>query len=177
MSKWHIYKVENPMGLVYIGASNDISARLRNHKAKTNHYSLLSQSIEMYGYESHVFSVIDIAESKIESECKEMFWIRTYMCNRNKFPEMNGLNKTDGGVGAYGHTGAFKGAKKPKEMCNAISRGKFKKVFQYTLDNVFVREYESGLSAAKEHGVTNKAISRAALGKIKTCKGYIFRYD
>ena len=30
---------------------------------------------------------------------KEMFWIRSYMSNKNKYPEQNGLNLTDGGEG------------------------------------------------------------------------------
>ena len=51
-------------------------------------------------------------------------------------------------------------------------------VSQYTLDNVFVRDYESLLDAEKETGVSNGHISnvcRGVRGK-KTAGGYIWKY-
>ena len=49
-------------------------------------------------------------------------------------------------------------------------------VYQYKLDNAFVREYESLLEAEKETGVFNGHISKVCRGVQKTAGGYIWKY-
>lgn len=59
-----------------------------------------------------------------------------------------------------------------------LNKGRQIKVSQYTLDNVFIREYDSLLGAEKDTGIDNGHISsvcREARGK-KTAGGYIWKY-
>ena len=49
-------------------------------------------------------------------------------------------------------------------------------VSQYTLDNVFIKEYDSLLDAEKETGVSNGHISKVCRGIKKTGGGYIWKY-
>lgn len=53
------------------------------------------------------------------------------------------------------------------------------KVSQYTLDGVFVKEYDSCVDVEKETGISNGHISSACRGKIgrKTAKGFIWKYS
>lgn len=53
------------------------------------------------------------------------------------------------------------------------------KVSQYTLDNVFIREYESSVDAEKKTGVFNGHISNICRGDRgrKTAGGYIWKYS
>ena len=53
------------------------------------------------------------------------------------------------------------------------------KVTQYTLDNVFIREYDSILGAENETGISNGLISNVCRGvrDIKTAGGYIWKYS
>lgn len=105
MIKWLIYKIISPSGKVYIGKTNG------NYKKREKYYKSgnckgqprLFASFKKYGYDSHEVKIIDEFESDIECAAgKEMFWIRSCMTNYCKFPEMNGLNLTDGGEGNIG---------------------------------------------------------------------------
>jgi hypothetical protein len=105
---WVIYKITNPSGRVYIGKTSNWYGRHNNYKNyKTCHQvskqRMLYHSLCKYGFEDHKVEVIDTfhSDSKYCSG-KEMFWIKSYMCNIYKFPEQNGLNLTDGGEGNLG---------------------------------------------------------------------------
>lgn len=56
------------------------------------------------------------------------------------------------------------------------SKKKSKTVLQYTLDGVFVREWESAKQAEKEGGFDNGHIISVCGGKRNSHKGYIWRY-
>ena len=56
------------------------------------------------------------------------------------------------------------------------SKKKSKTVLQYTLDGQFVREWLSAKQAEREGGFSSKCISMCCRGKLKTYKGYIWRY-
>lgn len=101
---WVIYKITNPNGRVYIGKSSDFTARKRQYKCiQLKAQNLITRSLIKYGFDNHTFETIDsFRNTGSYSEDKEMFWIRTYMSNRCKFPHVNGMNMTDGGEGALG---------------------------------------------------------------------------
>lgn len=114
MFNWSIYRITNPEGYVYIGRTNNLGRRKSYYKSIYNKKyagkSLINNSLNKYGFESHVFEVIDeIFGTNKDIGSKEMFWIRTYMSNRNKWRDMNGLNLTDGG------SGGMAGYKAPQE--------------------------------------------------------------
>lgn len=63
----------------------------------------LKASLLKHGYTSHKIEKIDSFLGTIEeAHDKEMFWIRSFMCNILHWPEMRGMNLTDGGQGTIG---------------------------------------------------------------------------
>lgn len=52
-----------------------------------------------------------------------------------------------------------------------------KKIFQYTLDGSFLREWPSGKEVTRKLGFDQRNISACCLGKQDTAYGYIWRYD
>ena len=60
-----------------------------------------------------------------------------------------------------------------------LNKGKKLKVSQYTLDNVFIREYDSPTDVEKETGIYRTHISKVCRGNSdrKTAGGYIWRYS
>jgi len=101
---WTIYKIVNPKGRIYVGMTNNYKKRMGDYRnLNCRNQKLLFKSLNKYGLDNHIVSVIEEFRSTV-SYCngKEMFWIRTNMCNINKFPEQNGLNLTDGGCGRVG---------------------------------------------------------------------------
>jgi group I intron endonuclease len=106
MKKWTIYKITNPVGQVYIGKTSNYRKRIDRYRTlkKYERQRLVYESINKYGFENHNVSIVETFEGdEIYSEGKEMFWIRTYMSNYNRWPNQSGLNLTDGGKGALGY--------------------------------------------------------------------------
>ena len=102
--EWTIYRITNPKGRIYIGKTMDYKGRLRHYKCYLGKdQRLVQRSLAKYGFDNHVFEPIDIFKGTAAyCEGKEVFWIRSYMSNRNKYPEQNGMNLTDGGEGSPG---------------------------------------------------------------------------
>lgn len=121
---WTIYKITNPIGQVYIGCTNSFNKRILSYKRKLScvkKQRLLYQSLEKYDFYQHNIVVLDeFSNSYLYAQGKEMFWIKTYMCNSNKWPDQNGLNLTDGGSGNIGS----KLSKEHKEFLASLQRGK-----------------------------------------------------
>lgn len=81
-----------------------------------------------YGSENHSFDIIDSFEStSVFAEGKEMFWIRSYMSNRSRWRDGNGLNLTNGGDSFLGlkhdkgRVSAFKGRRHTEESKRILS--------------------------------------------------------
>ena len=51
-----------------------------------------------------------------------------------------------------------------------------KPVIQLTLDGKFIQRFESAIAAARSVGVWNTHITRVCNGKLKRCKGYIWKW-
>jgi group I intron endonuclease len=71
----------------------------------------------------------------------------------------------------------YKGKKRSEEtkLKQSLNSGKARKVFQYTKDNEFVKEWRNVTEAEKAYNINN--VSGVALGKLKTCGGFKWRYD
>lgn len=68
--------------------------------------------------------------------------------------------------------------KKLKKIKNYPNLGKSKQVFQYDLNGRFINKYNSTGEAARSLGVSsNSHIGECCRGKIKTYKGFIWRYS
>ncbi len=102
--KWEIYKIENPAGQVYIGCSCKFTERIRAYKnINCVKQTTIYKSLLAYGYDAHSVTIIDSFSSNYEyAQGKEMFWVRSFMSNRNRWLENNGMNETDGGAGGLG---------------------------------------------------------------------------
>lgn len=114
-----IYKITNiDTNKVYIGQSNDIKYRFRQHKCKlraNKHYNkYLQNAWNKYGEKHFIFSVIE------ECELKELNDKETYWCNYYK-PNVYNLGNT-GNVGTISEeikqklSKALKGRKKSPEL-------------------------------------------------------------
>lgn len=103
--KWWVYKITNPNGREYIGVTSQINKRINHYKKASNKsQTLIMRSIKKYGWDSHFFSILDEMYCNTSAALsKEIFWIRSHMSNFSKYPEMKGMNLTDGGEGALGY--------------------------------------------------------------------------
>lgn len=121
-TRWTIYKIESPTGRIYIGKAKNFNNRMSKYKkgADPKQY-VIHRSIIKHGWDSHTVSKIDQFEgSDFEAGSREMFWIRSYMSNVYKYPEMNGMNLTDGGSGTKGR----KCSQKTKDLMSLKMKGK-----------------------------------------------------
>jgi len=145
MKEWTIYKITNPIGQVYVGCTAYFQRRFKAYKtlnSSVKKQRLLYNSLVTYGFNNHSIEVIEeFEDTHLYAEGKEIFWIRTNMCNYNKWPEKNGLNLTDGGIGSKGMTitaearikisNAGKGRKLSEEHIQSIKKANTGK--KYTL--------------------------------------------
>jgi group I intron endonuclease len=93
MKKCGIYKIINPNGKIYIGASKDILKRwLVHYKYCCNIKSQIKlyRSFVKYGINNHIFEIIEEVDENVLFEI-EKYWIKYY----NSFKK--GLNLTEGG--------------------------------------------------------------------------------
>lgn len=58
-----------------------------------------------------------------------------------------------------------------------LNKGQKNKVYQYTLDNVFINEYNSPIDVEKETGIPHTRILSVCQGKARTSGGYIWKYS
>lgn len=112
----------SPSNGVYVGLTLNLPRRIRNYKRlNCSAQSLLYNSLSKYGFDSFKFEVIDSFEgTHSDAKSKEIFWIRTNMSNRNKYPDFNGLNLTNGGEGKIG----CKMPETQKEFLRDLYKGK-----------------------------------------------------
>lgn len=90
-----IYKITSPSNKIYIGCSNNIYKRWNRYK---NFQSLKNQhhiynSLVKYGYDNHLFEIIEILNNKNSLADREIYWINYYNSTDPKL----GLNISKGG--------------------------------------------------------------------------------
>lgn len=91
-----IYKITSPSNKIYIGQTIDVKTRKNKYKnAACKNQVRLYNSIKKYGWDNHVFEIVEEVEYTSLSE-REIFYINHY----NSF--IKGLNCTTGGEGAAG---------------------------------------------------------------------------
>jgi len=161
MKKWTIYKIINPLKEVYIGRTGNYSKRKSSYKKLANctiNQKLLHNSLKVFGFESHTLSIIEeFVGIEKEADSKEMFWIRTYMSNRHKYPEQNGLNLTNGGGGLIG----FIPSEETRNRLSAASTGRM----HTEKTKLKMSLVQKGRKVSEE---TRVKISKAGIGRIAT---------
>lgn len=101
-----IYKITSPSGRFYVGQTFDMRKRLNAHRVsvgkKNAYHILLINSFKKYGFDEHIFEILEIVEncSALELSEREMYWIKEL----NSFNGDNplGMNMTIGGEGQRG---------------------------------------------------------------------------
>jgi len=78
-----IYKITSPSNRVYVGQSVSISRRWNDYKKslKGNQIKLYN-SIKKYGYDNHVFEIIELCNED-SLNCRERFWQEKLDCVEN----------------------------------------------------------------------------------------------
>lgn len=72
---------------------------------------------------------------------------------------------------------AMKGRVKPLETIEKISKANYKSVIQYDMDMNVINKFVSYTDAAKYLGVGKGIMSKACLGKSKSLKNFIWKYQ
>lgn len=200
IKKWDIYVIENPLGQIYVGCSCRFNGRLsryRNHNVP--HQKRVQESLETFGFYNHKINIIETFESDHQyAKGKEIFWIRTYMSNYAKFPEMNGLNKSmGGGIADFLRTPeAISKSKKvftdnpqllidrgkkiskskmghyvskqTKDKISVTKRAYSKPIEQYTIDGKFVARYDCYTDAVNGSGAGKATVWGSLNNKLKS---------
>lgn len=180
---------------MYIGKTCRFRKRMNSHanlKKQSNKHLL--ESIKSFGWNTHKVDIIEEIEATDDfAQGKEMFWIRTYMANCHRWPEMNGMNFTDGGLGMYGYKPTeeakrkvgkansihMKGRKIQKELVEKMHAPLRKPLLIYDKTGLFIKEVKSSFDAyfflIGKRGSSGH-ITEVAMGKRQNYKGYVFKY-
>lgn len=171
----YIYVLKDPeTGTIrYIGKTvKDPKRRVKEHiyavkkETKRNHrlnwiQSLLNKNLEP------MIETIEIC-SWIESQEREKYWIKYY-----KDLGFNLVNETEGGEGNLGYVKSKETIEKLKQSL----RKDLPKVYQYTLDGVFIKEWVCVKAAAEELNISAGGIRRNAIGERGKYKDFIWSFE
>lgn len=168
----YIYKITSPTGKIYVGKTNNLRNRIcayRNaHKSNTN--TLIYTSIKKYGWDAHVFEVIDSASIDILNEL-EISYIQKYNSYRHNNPY--GLNLTIGGDGAFGRIDSAETRK--KRAAHHIGSKRSEET-RYLMSLA-----KKGKSSIRKNCIisqeTKNKISKANIGKVKPDSFHIKKYQ
>ena len=163
-----IYKCEAPEGKIYVGATCDYERRLDQYRVKDGlkYQRLLRESVEKHGLDSHKFSILEYCD-RVDLYKREIYWVGRL--NSYYYNNSLGLNLTLGGSGS-------RGAVVSDKVKKQISERNSKKVYKYSIDGKFIKEYSSTVEAAIEHNITPCVIGHC-INKTrhhKTAAGFIW---
>jgi len=166
-----IYKITNDInGKIYIGQTIQ-STKMRwlghLHSSKDK-LSAIDSAIKKYGRENFSVQTIDYGNSIDELNEKEIFWIAFL---RSTSP--NGYNISSGGFNRFTSDESKRKSSETHKARQAIhGNPRSKRVYQYTLDGIFVAEYKSMREAARLCGMHGNAIASVCRGEHYYCGDY-----
>lgn len=201
----YIYKFENVInGKIYIGKTKDINKRIYQHlKVTSTKNTKFGNALSKYGIDNFKFTVelsvrsADIHKLNIVLSSLERFCIKKY----GSF--YNGYNCTLGGEGTlnFRHSSdtilKFRNRKHSEYTKSKMSNSKKGKkinrrvtdkwraaiieiksipIVQYSLDNIFIKKWNSISEAARYYNISKSCICRVCKKERKSCKGFIWRY-
>ena len=170
-----IYKIISPTNKIYIGQSIDIERRKKEYKKlKCKKQSKLYNSLKKYGWENHIFEIIE------ECNIFDLLEKETYWKHHYRVLEIPSLCCRMDGKGGYLSketckkiSNSRKGIKHSNETKQKIAynHSSSKKIYQYDLNGDFIKVWDSYSQAERE----NKGnIKYNILGKTKHAGGYIW---
>jgi group I intron endonuclease len=141
-----IYKITNPSGKIYIGQSRDIDKRIKRYQTlQCKGQRILYNSLKKYGWENHIFEIIELIDNNDSLIERETFWKIHY-----KVLEIPSLCcRIDGREG-----------KMSKDSCILLSES-IKKYW----NNLNKEEYQERIKRNKPTNETIKKISESHKGK------------
>ena len=196
-----IYKITNPKGKIYIGQTIDFERRVYQYKMlNCKEQPKLYNSLKKYGFENHQIELIHQCQDgnltlleryyqelyrTIENDNLNCFLVTTKDKTGRHTDEtktkisnaLKGKKKTAEHISRLPQN--QKGKFRPKSSAETklkmiLNNGMSKKVYQYSIEGVFLKEHISALQAEHETGATN--ISSAALGRLKQSGGFKWSY-
>ena len=196
-----IYKITNPNGKIYIGQTIDFERRVYQYKKlNCKEQPKLYNSLKKYGFQNHKFELIwpcwERYLTKWERYFQEMYnsteddnlncFLVTTKDKTGKHTEETKRKISESNKGRKftaehiaklpQNQKGYKGKKRSEEtkLKQSLNNGKARKVYQYTKDNQFIKEWRNVSEAEREYNINN--ISGVALGKLKTCGGFKWSY-
>ena len=165
-----IYKIENPIGKVYIGQTKNYAKRIGQYKILHCHkQKRLHNSLKKYGFANHIFTIVEVVDSSISDE-REIFWMKYFKCHYKD--ENKGLNLAYGGR-HHLHTDDVK--KYLSEINSGGKHPKAKKLYQYEQDGTFVKEWSCMKDIERELKYVTTWLSKAIKNN-KIAYGYKWSY-
>lgn len=151
-----IYKATNKIdGKVYVGKTNNLPKRKREHFNDTRNLHLFSRALRKYGNDNFDWEVLEHSlETLEEANERERYWIKK---NRSYFrwKNANGYNMTKGGDGG--------------------SCWNIKKIASYNKSGKLLAVFDSVTEAALFYGISGTtSLSAVCDNSERTCKGMMF---
>ena len=192
MEKYTVYRHKNKTnGMIYIGMTvQAVKKRWKNGNGY--HSKLFSEAIKEFGWDGFTHEIIASDLSKKDATEMEKLLIKSHKSNNPQY----GYNCTIGGDGggmlnkkqtpvakakisATMKTLTFSDEHKKhiSEAKSGINHQFAKKVYQYTKEHVFVREWDYMSQAAKELNISKGNIGEVCNGHRKTAGGYVWTYE
>lgn len=174
-SNTFIYVLKDPKtnDIRYVGkTTNDINIRLSQHiysaskQLKRNHRLNWIQSIINNGLKPIIEIIFECPWEKSQEE--EQKWIKYY---RDLNYDL--VNETDGGEGNLGYKKSNDTIKKLK----ASLRKDLPKIYQYTLNGEFIKEWACVREASEILHISSAGIRRNAIGERKKYKDFIWSFE
>ena len=156
-----IYKITNLVnGKVYIGQSQDIYSRWKEHKYARNKRDCfaLYGAFKKYGLDNFSFEIVECCPFEQLNE-KEIYYIAQYHSYVGD-AKSNGYNMTKGGALSFTHVG---------------NDDQGKVVYQYDLKGNFVAQYRNQHKAVKAVGLKGIASITRAIKEEGTAGGFQWR--
>ena len=196
-----IYKITNPKGKIYIGQTIDFERRVYQYKMlNCSEQPKLYNSLKKYGFENHKIELIhECKESNltileryyqeifktIENDNLNCFLVTTKDKTGRHTEEtkikisiaLKGKKKSNEHISKLPQNQkGYKGKKRSEQtkLKQSLNNGKNRKVYQYSKDGAFIKEWRNVSEAEREFNINN--ISSAALGRLNSCGGFKWSY-
>lgn len=187
---YYIYKHTSPSNKSYIGITNDLGARARNHRSTNNQCRLFAAAIKKYGWDAFTHTILATVVTEAEAKDAEVTYIAQYETFGPK-----GYNLGPGGdyrefseetrkLMSEARKGVPKTEEHKRKIAEAL-KGKARsgdvverRMKEYVVTSPSGDIYNvKGLAPfCREHGLDQPQMNKVAAGKAKQHKGWLCRY-
>lgn len=200
-----IYKYESPTGKIYIGQTTREKERMCEHryKSRLNVNEAFHNALRKYGWESFSYCVLERLETDDADYLfdwlneREIYNIKKFHSDEREY----GYNLTSGGnlnkgvseetkeklrqanLGKH-HSSetrckmsdSHKGISHSADWNKKVAMSHRKPISQYTLEMVYIRDWDSALTIQMTIGVNKANVASCCKGKLSSAGGYKWKY-